>query len=62
MTKKDYVEIAKILKRHREYEGEGELSFNLLVLDFEVMLSKDSRNFNRDMFTRAVYKTERKTK
>ena len=53
MTKKDYINIAKILKCHRSYTR-----FDLLVEDFCSLLSFDNKKFNRKIFNEAAGRTD----
>jgi hypothetical protein len=54
MTRKDYVEVANILKA---YVGKIDEDFLAeLVSDFEDMFSKDNERFDFDRFYTAVYK------
>jgi hypothetical protein len=52
MTRKDYVEVANILKDHKRYIAEATLES--LIFDFNEMFLKDNPRFDADRFTEAV--------
>lgn len=58
MTRKDYIEVAKILnKRFREVSGQEESSalLDTFVDDFSELFANDNPNFDKQRFESAVY-------
>ncbi len=55
MTEKDYIKIAEVLRKANKY---SHFAFDTLELfhKFAVMLKKDNSRFDRDRFSRAVFK------
>ena len=51
MTKKDYIEIAKILNKHRYDE-------HMIILKLCELFRKDNENFNSDKFIDACVKCD----
>jgi hypothetical protein len=62
MTRKHYIEIAKILNDYKNRNARGNLyqlnenAYNQMVLDFCAMLKLDNRNFDAQKFLDAVNK------
>jgi hypothetical protein len=62
MTRKHYIEIAKILNDYKNGNARGNLyqlnenAYNQMVLDFCAMLKLDNRNFDAQKFLDAVNK------
>ena len=50
ITRKDYIEIASILRHHKPTFGER---WNVLVIDFERYLARTNPQFNSDKFLQA---------
>ncbi len=63
MTRKHYVEIAKILNDYKNSNARGNLyqlnlnAYNQMIADFCAMLKVDNRNFNAQKFIDAVNKS-----
>ena len=67
MTKKHYIEIAKILNKYQKSSTNGYYSikgyicddpnYTQMILDFCAMLKVDNRNFNAKQFLDAVNKS-----
>jgi|ETNvirenome_2_60_1030617.scaffolds.fasta_scaffold18903_4 hypothetical protein len=64
MTRKDYIESAKILNTYAEYikVRSSEEHYNNMVQDFCAMYKKDNINFDEQKFLDAVYKPKYKPK
>ena len=56
MTRKDYVETARILNKYKDVINEND--FADLLDDFSFWFEKDNPNFNTDKFVEAVYKND----
>jgi len=52
MTRKDYVEVANILKEHKRFIAEATLES--LIFDFSEMFTNDNSRFDADRFADAV--------
>lgn len=63
MTRKHYVEIAKILNDYKNSNASGNLyqlnlnAYNQMIADFCAMLKMDNRNFDAQRFLDAVNKS-----
>ncbi len=63
MTRKDYVEIAKILNDYKYSNARGNLyqlnenAYNQMVQDFCTMFKLDNRHFDKQRFIDAVNKS-----
>lgn len=59
MTKKDYEQLVRILRRCRTDSHEGRYAyFHTLVNQIEEWLTHDNEQFNSERFKIAVYKTD----
>lgn len=56
MTRKDYVETARILNKYKD--SISEIDFADMLDDFSFWFEKDNPNFNTDKFVEACYGKE----
>ena len=59
MSRRDYIALAKIIKRHREQTtGNGQLAIERLTLEIADYLQTDSPAFDRTRFLRATWRND----
>lgn len=56
MSKKDYIEMAKILRDFRQNNNVSVEAFKELVDSVASMFKRDNQSFDKDRFLEAVYK------
>ena len=56
MTRKDYIEVASILRKYKRELPHEKAAF--MVMDFQEIMQKDNPRFNKDIFWKAVFAEE----